>query len=191
MSSFPFRRLALGGAALAGLAALGGSSAQAQAYDNGYDAPSPYDNPPVYQGRDSDEPPAYSGPGSDERAYAPPPGYASPAYDEPGYDQPGYSAEEATTVGGVIVRAPRRERRDPATGAPIEWVSASRVVRYDDLDLDTGWGAHALRVRIERAAHDACDELESRYVTVDSDDTACERNAVRDALYQTPLADNR
>jgi len=183
MSAFIFRRLALGGVAQAGLAALAGSSAQAQSYGNSYDAPSPYDNPPVYQGRDSAEPPAYSGPSYDDRTYAPPPAYAPSDY------QPqNYNYDQPTTVGDVIVRAPRRERRDSATGAPIEWVSTSRVVRYDDLDLSTGWGAHVLRERVSRAAHDACSELDSRYVTIDSDDSSCVRRAVQDALYQTPLS---
>jgi len=174
MSAITFRRLALGGVALAGLTVLAASSAQAQAYVDGYTAPSPYDNPPVDQGRYSDQPPADDGAGDDQRTYAPP---------------PAYSGDEPTTVGDVIVRAPRRERRDPATGAPIELVSASRVVRYDDLDLSTGWGAHILRERVSHAARDACNELDDRYVTVDSDDQACVRNAVRDALYQTPLGD--
>jgi UrcA family protein len=185
MSAFTFRRLALGGVATAGLAVLAASPAVAQSqyqpYDDSYAAPSPYDTPPVDQDRYGDQPPAYSSP--DDRGYAPPP----PAYDQPGYQQQSYSYDEPNTVGDVVVRAPRRERRDSATGAPIEWVSTSRVVRYDDLDLSTGWGAHVLRERVSRAAHDACGELDARYVTIDSDDSSCVRSAVHDALYQTPI----
>jgi|SRR5579872_2905505 len=92
------------------------------------------------------------------------------------YDSP-YS------MGEVIVH-PRHAERDPATGAEIDIVRAQRVVYTRDLDLDSRWGQRVLHRRIQRAAADACDSLNARYVTVDSESGDCIRDAVRDALDQ-------
>jgi UrcA family protein len=108
------------------------------------------------------------------------PAHAQSAYDD-GY---GYSTS------GVTVYA-RPYDRDPATGADIDIVRASRVVYTRDLDLSTDWGMHALNVRIDRAAREACDEIDSRYggTTLDDDATCVRRAAdrakgdVQDALY--------
>jgi hypothetical protein len=48
----------------------------------------------------------------------------------------------------VIVRAPQHGPARSEIGAPIQDVSLSREVRFDDLDLRTVWGAQALRSRI-------------------------------------------
>jgi UrcA family protein len=87
-----------------------------------------------------------------------------------------------------VVIAPRRQERS-AIGAPIDVVSASRVVDTSDLDLSTGWGVDALHARVERAAADACEQLDNEpgYVPVDGDDADCQHRAVRDALAQTPI----
>ena len=105
--------------------------------------------------------------------------------------QPGYSHYDGDpdTMSGVVVTAPRHQQRDSATGAPIEWVSTSRVVRYGDLDLSRRWGVHELRVRIERAARSACDELDTAYPVSASDTPPCVRDAVRDAMAQAPIGD--
>lgn len=88
-----------------------------------------------------------------------------------------------TTADGVTVTAPRHLGRS-AIGAPIDLVSASRTVRYDDLDLDTGYGAHVLKARIERAARDACDQLDRDYpYAADGDGHDCYGDAVRDGLH--------
>lgn len=94
------------------------------------------------------------------------------------------------TMGGVTVIAPRRAERDGATGAPIEFVLATRIVRYDDLDLSREWGMHALRVRVERAAEAACDELDARYPITASDSPPCVRVAVRQAMYRVESANS-
>ena len=122
---------------------------------------------------------ALSAAGVNSQPYDPPhPDYSGPAYDAP----------PPSSVGEVIVRAPRHEHhRDSATGAPIEQVYTSRVVRYDDLDLGTHWGAHMLKVRVTRAAEAACDQLDAMYPITASDDPPCVSTAVREALYQTPL----
>jgi UrcA family protein len=145
--------------------AFASAPAQAQYAD---DPPYSYDHPA----------PAY---------YPPAPAYAPPAdtyyAPRPVYTDPG------TTVGEVVVVAPYRHRseRDPATGAPIERVSASRVVHYSDLDLTTDWGVHQLHFRILRAAQDACDSLDRHYQVMEPGDRECVSNAVRDAMHQAPI----
>jgi UrcA family protein len=162
----PFVRLSLAAVAATSLSmAFTAAPAQAQYAD---DPPNSYDRPA----------PAYYPPAP---AYAPPSagGYYAPA--------PAY-ADEAPTVGEVIVRAPyRRSERDPATGAPIERVSTSRIVRYGDLDLTTDVGVHELRYRIVRAAHDACDSLDRHYDVMDAGDHQCVSDAVRNAMHDAPI----
>lgn len=104
---------------------------------------------------------------------------AAQSYHNP-YDDDPY------TTSGITVTAPPSHERDSATGAPIGWVSASRVVRYDDLDLSRGWGMRTLHARIERAARSACDELDNAYPITASDSPPCVREAVRQAMYQIP-----
>ena len=110
---------------------------------------------------------------------------ATPAGAQPGdYDRydtgPSYP-------GGVTVTAPPFRERDSATGAPIEWVSASRAVRYDDLDLSRSWDAHVLRARVARAARAACDQLDAFYPIDAPNNPPCVRNAIRDAMDRTPI----
>ena len=171
-------RLSLSAVAAAGLSmVLGSAPAQAQYADdppNNYSQPAPGYYPPAQ---------TYAPAADDQYAPPPPGGYYAPA---PGYARPG------TTVGEVIVEAPyhhRRSERDPATGAPIERVYASRTVRYDDLDLTSGWGVSELHHRVLRAAHDACDSLDRHYDVLDADDGACVADAVRDAMHQAPIGE--
>jgi UrcA family protein len=93
-----------------------------------------------------------------------------------------YGPDGAYTTGEVIVHP--GHARDPFTGAEIDTVRTQRVVYARDLDLDTRWGQHALKRRIERAASDACDYLDSHYVTVDSESRDCIKDAVSDAMEQ-------
>ena len=113
-------------------------------------------------------------------------GLTTPVIAQPGY---GDYSHDPDTMSGVTVTAPRHATRDAATGAPIEWASTSRVVRYGDLDLSRGWGVRALRVRIARAARSACDELDATNPIDAPDNPPCVRNAIRNALADSPLAD--
>jgi UrcA family protein len=112
---------------------------------------------------------------------------AAPVAAQPGY---GRYDDDPSTVSGIVVTAPRHSARDSATGAPIEQVSASRVVRYGDLDLSRHWGVRELRARIERAAQSACDELDNAYPLTGWDNRPCVRDAVREAMYQVPSDDD-
>jgi UrcA family protein len=111
---------------------------------------------------------------------------AAPVAAQPGY---GHYDNDPDTLGGVTVTAPRHQERDSATGAPIEWASTSRVVRYGDLDLSRRWGVHELRVRIARAARSACDELDTTHPIDAPNNPPCVRNAIRSALADSPIAD--
>ena len=108
---------------------------------------------------------------------------AGPAGAQPGY----YDDSGLYYPGGVTVTAPPSHQRDSATGAPIEWVSASRVVYYDDLDLSQYWGVRELRARVARAARAACDELDTAYPIDAPNNPPCVREAIRDAMDRTPI----
>jgi UrcA family protein len=87
----------------------------------------------------------------------------------------------------VIVRAPQYGPQRSEIGAPIENVSLSREVRFDDLDLRTAWGARALRDRVRETAMNLCQQLENQYVTMD-DNRPCYRTAYEDAMDQAETA---
>jgi UrcA family protein len=66
---------------------------------------------------------------------------------------------------------------------PPEKVSLSQRVRYDDLDLTTGQGAHELRRRVVYAAHAVCGTLRDAYPFHQlTSARRCYPEAVRDAL---------
>jgi UrcA family protein len=75
----------------------------------------------------------------------------------------------------------------PEIGAPIENLSLSREVRFDDLDLRTSGGAIALRDRVRQAALNLCQQLENQYVAMD-DSRPCYRTAYDDAMDQVDAA---
>ena len=83
----------------------------------------------------------------------------------------------------VIVRAPHYGPQRSEIGAPIQNVSFSREVRFDDLDLRTVWGARVLRSRLRQTALNLCRQLDNQYVTLD-DNRSCYRAAYEDAMMQ-------
>ncbi len=87
----------------------------------------------------------------------------------------------------VIVRAPQYGPQRSEIGAPVENLSLSREVRFDDLDLRTSWGASALRDRVRQTALTLCQQLENQYVTMD-DSRPCYRTAYEDAMDQAETA---
>lgn len=103
------------------------------------------------------------------------------SYDgSPGY----YGDSDSVTVFAPRHHFRRLPDRDDATGAPIETISASRVVYFNDLDLSSPIGQDRLRARLIRAAGDACTELDNDPgVTQDITDGECVSHAVRRALY--------
>jgi UrcA family protein len=87
----------------------------------------------------------------------------------------------------ITVRAAPRAERDPGTGTDIDYVTASRVVGFGDLDLNTRWGVRELHARVVSAAADACDEISNANVVVQDDNNACIARATRDAMYRAPI----
>ena len=102
------------------------------------------------------------------------------------YDEAGPTGDYAYTSQGITVYS------NPAygrtwNGAPVVVTRESRVVDINDLDLTTPLGQHVLRDRVERAAVDACDELDNGWVMglyplADESDADCYAGAVSDAM---------
>ena len=99
------------------------------------------------------------------------------------YGEPIY--RDSGPPGEITVYAPRHRNYRSAIGAPIEEVSLSEPVRYDDLDLTTDWGIHRLHERISATAHGICRRLDQRYPIAVSDSPPCYRTAMENA---EPLA---
>lgn len=99
-----------------------------------------------------------------------------------------YGDDYAYQAGGITVYA-RPHYGRTWNGAPIVVARATRVVNASDLDLSTRWGEHVLRARVERAAWDACNELDNQYTMglyplPEENDTDCQARAVADAMSQ-------
>jgi UrcA family protein len=100
-----------------------------------------------------------------------------------------YEADTSATVGGLTVYASPRQERS-ANGAPIELVRVSRIVQIGDLDLSTADGVRELHSRVERAAYDACSQLDSMPGMIPQDsDSDCQHDAVARAMDNAPLGD--
>jgi UrcA family protein len=86
----------------------------------------------------------------------------------------------------ITVYAPRHHQERSAIGAPIEEVSLSQPVRYDDLDLTNDRGIHRFHERIAATAREICRRLETRYpVDIADGQPSCYRSAMESA---EPLA---
>jgi UrcA family protein len=94
------------------------------------------------------------------------------------------SDDTASGVAGVTVYAGPRYQRQPTTGAWVEPDTVSLVVPIDDLDLSTRWGARQAVRRIEAAAREACDEVQTRYPQDVESEHGCYGPAVRNAIAQ-------
>ena len=87
----------------------------------------------------------------------------------------------------VEVIAPRHHQRS-AIGAEIRDVALSQEVRFDDLDLRTASGAHALRARIRHTASNLCMKLDVRDPVSADNSPPCYATAVRNAMYEADEA---
>jgi UrcA family protein len=99
-----------------------------------------------------------------------------------------YDRDRDTTE-TIRVYAPRHfavERR-PMNG-PVQKISLSRSVRYDDLDLRTRTGAHELRMRVNAAAADVCSQLADISRIPEQPGTSCFTAAKQDALLRADAA---
>jgi UrcA family protein len=91
-------------------------------------------------------------------------------------------ATYASSTETIEVIAPRlRVERAPLNG-PVNKISLSRHVRYDDLNLRTARGASELRARVRDAAQDVCGTLAQAYPVAEAPGTSCYKTALQDAL---------
>lgn len=101
-------------------------------------------------------------------------------------------ASHATTVPSVTVRANRMVRHQIVgsdyAGIPIEQLSLSRQIGYQDINIHSAKGVARLRHRIDRTARSACRELSTLYPNNvwTTSEGACVTNAVQSALQQLP-----
>jgi UrcA family protein len=88
-----------------------------------------------------------------------------------------YSGPESVTV-----TAPRFHADDSKLGGPLERVSLSGAVRYDDLNLQTREGARELRWRVREQARAVCRNLAEAYQVYQMNGTSCYKTALDNAL---------
>ena len=93
-------------------------------------------------------------------------------------------AYESNPPESVIVTAPRLRIDSHKLNGPLERVSMSTAVRYDDLDLGTWSGDQELRRRIRDEAHNICDSLADAYPFYELQGEHCFRTALNNAMAQ-------
>jgi UrcA family protein len=100
-----------------------------------------------------------------------------------------YDRGRDSTTETIKVYAPHHftvERR-PGNG-PVQKISLSRTVRFDDLDLRTGSGARELRARVSEAASAVCSQLADISRIPEQPGTSCFKEAKQDALVRADAA---
>lgn len=97
------------------------------------------------------------------------------------------AAGDTTETVRVIAPHPLRVERQPLNG-PVEKISLSRTVRYDDLDLRTRFGARELRIRVREAAAEVCSQLADIDRLPEQPGTSCYQSARQDALLRADAA---
>ena len=83
----------------------------------------------------------------------------------------------------IIVTAPRYSQRG-YLGGEIRDIQMRREVRYDDLDLRTGWGSMTLKSRVKAAARSMCSTLDRMYPVATDDSPPCFQTAIDNAMPQ-------
>jgi UrcA family protein len=88
----------------------------------------------------------------------------------------------------VTVTAPHFRADSTRVGGPLERVSLSGTVRYDDLNLQTREGARELRWRVQEQAQAICRNLAEAYQVYQMNGTSCYRDALNNALVRADEA---
>lgn len=78
----------------------------------------------------------------------------------------------------VQVIAPRFTVEGTHLNGPLEKVSLSTRVRYDDLNLRTWRGARELKMRVRDAAQDTCTRIAEAYPVQQAFGTSCYKTAL-------------
>jgi len=101
---------------------------------------------------------------------------------------PGYGGPPPESV---IVTAPRFCAEPAKLNGPLEPVSLSMAVRYDDLDIATRRGAREFRHRVYRQAENVCDRLADAYPVYEMTSApSCFKSAVDNAMTKASAAIN-
>lgn len=100
----------------------------------------------------------------------------------------GASQDVSGSTSVTVAVPPYRYPWPNKIGAPVENVSLSRLVRYDDLDLRSPEGVGALRSRIRLTARLACSDLDFFYPVSITSNQTCFSAAVDDAMYRADMA---
>ena len=82
----------------------------------------------------------------------------------------------------ITVNAPRFHGQAARLNGPLEAVSYTGVVRYDDLNLRTRRGARELRLRVRDEAQDVCTRIAEVYPVREAPGTSCYKAALSDGL---------
>ena len=80
--------------------------------------------------------------------------------------------------GDVQIVAPHFKVTTNRANGPLENVSLTTHVRYDDLNLRTWRGAHALKLRVRDAAQDTCMRIAEAYPFQQAFGTSCYKTAL-------------
>jgi UrcA family protein len=88
----------------------------------------------------------------------------------------------------VEVYAPRFHTEHTPLNAPVEKVSLSMAVPYDDLDLRTWQGARELHHRVRDAAWQVCSNLREAYPFERAANTSCFKTAYENAIVSADQA---
>jgi UrcA family protein len=96
------------------------------------------------------------------------------------------AAEEMAQVTVEAARSVQVGRT--SSGVPIEQITLTRKVGYQDLDLTTQAGATALEKRVKDTAGEACKEIDRLYPLSTPGGASCVKTAVDDAMKQVHAA---
>ena len=111
---------------------------------------------------------------------------AARAQDDGRINDAAYSPEATEQV--IVVAPDITEERSNAFGH-LDKVSMSLRVPFDDLDLTTHDGAHALRDRVRDAARDVCAKLADEYpLKQQPGSTKCYEGALKTAMIHADAA---
>jgi UrcA family protein len=93
--------------------------------------------------------------------------------------------KSVTIEAGALTKTPISTS---ATGVPLEQVTLTRHVSYEDLDLSTVAGAAELRRRVNATANAACKQLEELYPAQIRNHRECTKAAIAGASRQVEEA---
>jgi UrcA family protein len=88
----------------------------------------------------------------------------------------------------IVVNAPRFQSGETHLNGPLEKVSTSAEVRYDDLNLRTRRGARELRLRVRDEAQDVCTRIAEAYRVREAPGTSCYKDTLDDGLVRADAA---